>query len=63
MAKSTRLFKTAILSTSFFIFGILSFLTVYYTMFGFWEFNQTLIFLASVIGVVCFYMALHVLRR
>ncbi|RLI78785.1 hypothetical protein DRP05_06115 [Archaeoglobales archaeon] len=57
-----QLIKKVALSSLFFVFGVLSFLTVYYTMFGFWEFNQALIFVASMIGVICFYAFLHFLR-
>lgn len=58
-----KLIKRAVISSIFFIIGILCYYLIFKMMTGYIEFNRMLIFLASMIGVVCLYISLHVLKQ
>lgn len=58
-----KLIKRVIISSIFFIIGIICYYLIFKMMTGYLEFNRILIFLASMIGVVCLYISLHVLKQ
>jgi len=58
-----KLIKRTVISSIFFIIGILCYYLIFKMMTGYIEFNRMLIFLASMIGVVCLYISLHVLKQ
>ena len=58
-----KLIKRTVISSMFFIIGILCYYLIFKMMTGYIEFNRMLIFLASMIGVVCLYISLHVLKQ
>lgn len=58
-----KLIKRTVISLMFFIIGIICYYLIFKMMTGYLEFNRILIFLASMIGVVCLYISLHVLKQ
>ncbi len=58
-----KLIKRTVISSMFFIIGILCYYLIFKIMTGYLEFNRILIFLASMIGVICLYISLHVLKQ
>ena len=58
-----KLIKRTVISAIFFIIGIICYYLIFKMMTGYIEFSRMLIFLASMIGVVCLYISLHVLKQ
>ena len=61
--ESKRLIKRVAISVIFFVVAIYCFLLIYKIMTGRIEFNRISLFLASMIGVICLYISLHVLKQ